>query len=91
MVVQVHGQDSLCRTYTYIPSPHTDDPQLYCGAISMCLSHHCNCYIMDHTNNSAMDTSDETTLFLKIKLELIVNSRYKYETSVHNRTCDKCK
>ena len=46
---------------------------------------------MDHTNNSAMDTSDETTLFLEIKLELIVDSRHKYEISVHNRTCDKCK
>lgn len=40
---------------------------------------------MDHTNNSAMDTSDETTLFLEIQLELIVEGRYKYEIAVHNR------
>jgi len=52
----------------------------------MSLSHHCNCYIMDHKNNSAMDTSDQTTHFLEIKLELIVDGRYKYEISVHNRT-----
>jgi len=46
---------------------------------------------MDHTNNNAMDTSYETTLFLEIKLELIVDGRHKYEISIHNRMCDKCK
>jgi len=46
---------------------------------------------MDHTNSSAMDTSNETTLFLEIKLELIVDGRHKYEISVQNETCDKCK
>jgi hypothetical protein len=85
LVVQVHFQDSLFRTSIYIPSPYTIDPELYCGALSMSLSHHYNCYIMDHTNNSAMDTSDETTLFLEIQLELIVEGRYKYEIAVHNR------
>jgi len=82
---------TFCRTSTYIPSPYTIDSELYCGALSISLSHHCNCYITDHTNNSAMDMSDETTLFLEIKLELIVDGRYKNEISVHNRTCDKCK
>jgi len=90
VVVQVHFQDSLCRTSTYIPSPYTTDLELYYGALSISLSHHCNCYIMDHTNNSAMDISDKTTLFLEMKLEVIVDGRYKYEISVHNRMCDKC-
>lgn len=91
MVVQVHFQDSLCRTSTYIPSPHTIDLELYHGALSIGLSYHCNCYIMDHTNNSVMDTLDKTTLFLEIKLDFIVDGRYKYEISVHNRMCDKSK
>jgi hypothetical protein len=33
-----------------------------------------------------MDTLDETALFLEIKLELIVDGRYKNEISLHNRT-----
>jgi len=41
---------------------------------------------MDHTNKSAIDTSDETALFLETKLELIVDGSYKNEISVHNRT-----
>lgn len=90
MVVQVHFQDSLCKTSTYIPSPYIIDLELYYGALSISLYQHCNCYIMDHTNNSAMDTSDKTTLFLEMKLEVIVDGRHKYEISVHNRTCDKC-